>query len=491
MPGLTDTILDQHRRGPRDREPRPAHVLLGPGAARFVLPLVASLQPASMAEIGTWAWTDRVSSPSPGADDTGELIETARRLRVPVLQTVAGACETTFREAVASPSRLVVTCGLPDVSLGALGVLACATSPLETAALLRGRSGFAFHPRRVQVEMRGRPMAGIDGTDAALEMLRRQPPARWTDAWLECVGAGVAAMPLSGRIAFAHLVRLAGAAGALFPSDETTRDALRAWNRDSDWRELRGPDEAATDAIDVDLGALEPLVAPWDELVLGRGLHHILGRSVRGVVLGPLADETDIARFADLLEGARVPAGVDAVVAPGTPAMREALESSGVLETLEAAGVRVLDPAGPWEPPRGGWSRGTWMGVGLSRIMRESLPGVIAASVPTCALAARAGALTDPRELSDEAWRPSPSRSSLARSAPSAAPESEESSASGPPVVRLGPVRGSLRAVVWLEVDDDCAADRVLPRGNRGRRQGGARDPGSLFPWIARDDAWL
>jgi aconitate hydratase len=490
MPGLTDTILDQHRKSPRDREPKPAHVLLGPSAARFVLPLIASLEPDAMPDLGVWAWTDRAASAS-ALDEVAELLEVARGLRISVSPAVAGACETTFRESVAAPCRLVVTCGMPDVALGALGVLACATSPLEAAALLRGRSSFAFQQRRVQVDMRGRPMVGIDGSDAALEMLRRQPPARWTDAWLECVGAGVSALPIASRIAFAHLARLAGAAGVLFPSDESTRETLRAWNRDSDWRELRGPDEAGTDAIELDLGSLEPLVTPWDDLVLARGLHHVVGRPVRGVVVGPLADETAIATFASLLEGTRVASGVEVVVAPGTPGMRDALASSGVVLTLESAGVRVFDPAGPWEPPRGGWARGTWLGVGLSRTMRESLPGVLAASIPTCALAARAGTLTDPRELSKTDLPPASPRSAHPRVAPSPAAPADVAPTENGTAVRLSPVRGSLRAVVWLEVDDDCPAERVLPRGDRGRRDSGARDPSVLFPSIARDDAWF
>src|SRR5439155_11550700 len=119
--------------------------------------------------------------------------------------------------------------------------------------------------------------------------------ARWAGCGVERSGEGVAALGTGDRVAIARLLADAGAPFVLFPSDDVTRDTLRAWGRDADWRELRPADSAPSPRHEMDLDGLEPLVAPAADPALARPLRHALEHPLTGVALGPFADEDDVA----------------------------------------------------------------------------------------------------------------------------------------------------------------------------------------------------
>src|SRR5207247_2597914 len=111
----------------------------------------------------------------------------------------------------------------------------------------------------------------------------------------------------------------------LWPSDEVTRETLRAWGRDADWRELRTLDAPDDPRFELDLDALEPLVAPADDAALARPLRHALEHPLRVVWLGPLCDDDDVAVWRSRLAGRAVAEGVDVALVPGTPSLASAL----------------------------------------------------------------------------------------------------------------------------------------------------------------------
>src|SRR2546423_1744932 len=79
---------------------------------------------------------------------------------------------------------------------------------------------------------------GVGGVDAALEFARRTDLRRWAGRGIEVSGVGVAGLGMGDRIGLTRTLARCGAAFVLLPCDEVTRETLRAWGRDADWREL-------------------------------------------------------------------------------------------------------------------------------------------------------------------------------------------------------------------------------------------------------------
>ena len=494
MTSLSRQILDAHRadtmpgRAPDERiAPRPDHLLIGPGSAAFVLRLAAAVLRGAPAGVKALAWTDRsLTAPAPGDDEGRELIDVAARLSVPLLAPVAGACEPTYREALAAPGRLVATCGMGAHASGALGVMTWRVTPLEAAALLCGAPVAPPQRPAARLLFDGGLPPGCGGLDAALEFIRRSDLRHWSGAGIEIGGAGVASLGFGDRVALTRTLARWGAAFVLVPSDDVTRETLRAWGRDADWREVRAAEFDAVRQVELDLNTIEPLVAPTADLALARPLRHALEHPLRAVSLGPFSDEDDVATWLKRLGGHTVAAGLDVSVIAGTPAFAAALVAEGARDALEAAGV-TMPEAALAEPARA--MGGTRLGCG--RVAGEPREGEWWIANPdVCAASAREGSLADPRHGSTAGTR-SPRRSRVADARPSAPLPLQAgritATADRFATQSSGPA-GSLRAVVWVVVGDDWPAERIVSRSARARHALLDDPVAGLFP--GHDRQW-
>ena len=476
------------RAAPDDVAPRPDYLLIGPSAMAFVLRLADAVSRGSPALTRALAWWDRpLNSIAPGDDEGRELLTCAARLGVPVLTPVAGACEPAYREALAAPGRLIASCGLDVSACGAFGVASFRVTPLEAAALLCGAPITAPRLTTVALRLSGSLPPGVGGVDAALELARRADARGWAGLGVEVGGSGVAGLGVEQRIAFTRSLVSGGAGFVLMPSDEVTRDALRAWGRDSDWRELRSPEDVpdARETLHLDLDALEPLVAPASDPSLARPLRHLLDHPVRAVTLGPFADEGDVASWLARLDGRQVAQGLEVSVVPGTAWLARALNTEGAAESLARCGVTLADSFGTIEAVRG--ATGSRLAYGRARGESREGDGWLA-NADVCAASALRAAVSDPRDSMEGAGR----RARLARGAGArpAAPLAQAAESAAAPGVDYSavapPAVGSLRAVVWLVLGDNWPSERIVSRSARGQRAL-LEDPiAGLFPGLDR-----
>ena len=496
MPSLARQIFDAHRADGRpgrppaaDSAPRPDHLLIGPSATAFVLRLADSVLRGSPALTRALAWWDRpLNALAPGDDEGRELLECAARLGVPVLTPVAGACEPTYRESLAAPGRLVATCGVDASACGALGVASWRVSPLEAAALLCGAPIIA--PPLVVADLRllGSLPPGVGGIDAALELARRVDARRWAGFGIEVSGSGVLALGVADRISFARTLVHAGAGFVLLPADDITRECLKAWSRDADWRELRAvsaTESSAVVSLELDLDALELLVSPVGDLSLARPLRYVLEHPLRGVALGPYADEGDIVAWLARCERHTVAAALDVAVVPGTEWLAAALNAGGTTEALAHTGIAVRDSLASLEATRG--AAGTRLGLGRANGGTREADWWLA-NPEVCAASALKGALCDPRDGEGTPLRrPRLVRAGASRPAGAVSPSAEGAAPASLDYATVAPAaRGSLRAVVWLVVGDDCPAERIVSRSARGQRALLEDPVAGLFPGLDR-----
>ena len=160
--------------------------------------------------------------------------------------------------------------------------------------------------------------------------------------------------------------------------------------------------------VRLDVSTLEPTVALPHDPAHGVGVTEARGTPVDWVFLGTCAggrahDFREALRMLDA--GGGIAAGVTVVVTPPTPGVRTALEADGTLARLESHGAIVTETgcgpccgtSGPIPHP--GARVISTANRNFPARMGQATASIVLASPATCAAAATAGRIVDPREV--------------------------------------------------------------------------------------------
>jgi aconitate hydratase len=478
--GLTEQILEQHQasrasaRGETSRRLAADHVLLDGLAGRIAIGAFASLGLPVRRAVGLACLDEPFGIGSASLPDLGAIAEAARRAGCHLAPAGRGECDLLYRERFAAPGKLAFAAGDGAPSAGALGTLVLGVDALEAAAALAGAPLFVADPEWFAVRVEGGLLPGVTGTDVALAIAARLPADACAPI-VEITGRGVANLAMADRLAIASQASLLGASAVLFPADERTRQALAAERREADWKPFEAAASASLDPVmTLDLETIEPLMAPDEDRMGARPVRHAMGMPVSRVVVGSYATLADLARLASLVGERRVHHATELVWVPGSPRLLQSAEASGVSAALERAGARLSAGSLPSDVGLVSSPIGTGLFTasrGEHRAGRRTAWS--AASLETCAAAALAGCLVDPRELDRTTSAAFESRALEA--ARLLEPESASSASIGDGAGSRGwtgkALDRPLRGAVLLECGDRVGADRILPLGARQEKR--------------------
>src|SRR5919106_1689934 len=289
------------------------------------------------------------------------------------------------------------------------GSLAIGAGGLEVALAMAGYPFQTPTPTVVGVRLEGSLPPWVASKDLILWLIRRYTVKGGLNRIFEFTGPGVAALPVTRRATVCNMITELGGTTAIFPSDEQTRRFLRRQEREDQWVEL-GPDDDAEydEEVEVDLSRLEPLIARPHQPDNVVPVEEVAGTPVFQVCFGSSVNSwyEDLAIPAAMLSGRNLPPTTVGTVSPGSRQILTTITTSGVLEDLERAGLRILEPAcGPCvgigqAPPTGKASVRTFNRnfKGRSGTVDDQ---VYLASPATTAATGLHGRITDPRTLGD------------------------------------------------------------------------------------------
>jgi aconitate hydratase len=260
----------------------------------------------------------------------------------------------------------------------------------------------------------------------------------------------------------------------VFPADETTRRFLKSQGREADWKACEAGEEVRFDADRlVDLNTIEPLIAPVEDLAGARAVRHAMGVAVRRVLIGSGASLADLARLARMMAGRGVHDGTELVVIPGSRQTLDTAAQNGVLQAITAGGARVLGAGLPSDPASAAGLNVTGLCYAARAEERTGRRTAwYVASLESCAAAALAGRIVDPREVDAEFRRDEePETYALDHShilGPLAATEPGAGGADSGglrPLPAPVPLEGPLRGAVLLKLGDHVTTQHILPWG--------------------------
>ena len=414
------------------------------------------------------------------ADDHRYIQSVAKKFGLRFSRPGNGICHQVHLERFGVPGMTLIGSDSHTPTAGGIGMLAFGAGGLDVAVAMGGGEYYITMPKMFKVNLTGKLQPWVSAKDVSLEILRILSVKGGVGAIIEWGGEGLKTLSVPERATITNMGTELGATTSIFPSDETTREFLKAQGREEDYVPLASDPDAEYDRIiDINLSELKPLLACPHSPDNIKSAEELSGIKVDQVCIGSCTNSSlrDMLRVASMLKGKKIDDSVSLSVSPGSKQVLAMLADCGALSDILASGARVLECAcGPCIGM--GFSPNS-AGVSLRTFNRnfEGRSGTKDAQVylvsPEVAVAsALTGYITDPRTLGEYKEVEMPEAFKIDDSAV-VMPASEEDAKDleilrGPnikPFPTTYPLENKIEAKLTLKVGDNITTDHIMPAG--------------------------
>ena len=414
------------------------------------------------------------------ADDHRFIGSVAKKHGIYFSRPGNGICHQVHLERFGIPGKTLIGSDSHTPTGGGIGMIAIGAGGLDVAVAMGGGAYYITCPKVVKVELKGKLSPWVAAKDVILEVLRRLSVKGGVGKVIEYCGEGVKTLSVPERATITNMGAELGATTSIFPSDEITREFLKAQQREDVWTELSADADAVYDEeLTINLSELEPLAACPHSPDNVKSVNEIGKIKIDQVCIGSCTNSSlmDMLKVAHILKGRTVHPDVSLSIAPGSKQVLNMLAENGTLSVMIDAGARILESA--CGPCIGMGQSPNSKGISLRTFNRnfEGRSGtkdgqIYLVSPEVAAASAIAGVFTDPRELGDmpEFKLPEVFKINDNMVVPPIA-EAEMDSVEilrGPnikPFPETSPLDASIDAGVSLKVGDNITTDHIMPAG--------------------------
>ena len=414
------------------------------------------------------------------ADDHRYLQSVANKHGVYFSRPGNGICHQVHLERFGKPGKTLIGSDSHTPTGGGIGMLAFGAGGLDVAVAMGGGAYYITMPKMFKVELTGKLNPYVTAKDVSLEILRILSVKGGVGAIIEWGGPGIATLSVPERATITNMGTELGATTSIFPSDEVTREFLKAQGREADYVPLSSDEDAVYDrVISIDLSALKPMIAcphSPDNVV---SVDSLKGVKVDQVCVGSCTNSSlyDMLKVAAMLKDKTIDPSVSLSVSPGSKQVLRMLADCGALSDILASGARVLECAcGPcigmgFSPNSAGVSLRTFNRNFLGRSGTKDAK-VYLVSPETAVAAALTGYITDPTTMDpiDEVKLP---KEFIIDDSAILSPANAEDAVNaevlrGPNIKEFPkskPFTDELSAELVLKVEDNITTDHIMPAG--------------------------
>ena len=391
-----------------------------------------------------------------------------------------GICHQVHLERFGVPGKTLIGSDSHTPTGGGIGMIAIGAGGMDVAVAMGGGTYYITCPKVVKVELTGKLGAWVAAKDVILEVLRRLSVKGGVGKVIEYCGEGVKTLSVPERATITNMGAELGATTSIFPSDEVTREFLKAQGREDAYTPMSADSDAVYDeVVEINLSELVPMAACPHSPDNIKTVDQIGPMKIDQVCIGSCTNSSlmDMMKVAHILKGKTVHPDVSLSIAPGSKQVLSMLAQNGALAIMLEAGARVLESAcgpciGMGQSPNSG-------GISLRTFNRnfEGRSGtadgqIYLVSPELAAASAIAGVLTDPRTLGDMPEFEMPEKF-LVNDNMIVEPASVEEMDSievlrGPnikPFPVSEPMPEEISAKVSLKVGDNITTDHIMPAG--------------------------
>jgi len=419
-----------------------------------------------------------VQSDFKNADDHRFLQSIARKYGLYFSPPGNGISHQVHLERFGLPGKTLLGSDSHTPTGGGLGMLAIGAGGLDVAMAMAGKPFYVVMPKIYGIKLTGKLSPWVSARDVLLELLRRLTVKGGVGYIMEYFGPGVQELSVTDRASITNFGAELGATTSVFPSDDKTRQFLESQGRADGWREIvAGPDAQYDEVLEIDMSALEPLIAcpsSPDNVVK---VSEVAGRPVAQVLIGSCSNSSlrDLTVVSKTLANKQIHYDVSFEINPGSRQVLENLIAQSDMLSLVKAGARVhqagcLGCIGMGQAP-------PTNAISL-RTFPRNFPGrsgtkddqVYLCSPEVAVASAIMGKITDPRDLGayPDVSLPDHYLPGDERIEPPRAVGSGFEIIRGPniaPFPEFGPMPDTWKGLVLLKVDDNITTDHIMPAG--------------------------
>ena len=414
------------------------------------------------------------------ADDHRFIRSVAKKRGLLFSRPGNGICHQVHLERFGIPGKTLIGSDSHTPTGGGIGMLSFGAGGLDVAVAMGGGAYYITMPKMVRINLHGALSPWVSAKDIILEVLRIMSVKGGVGNIIEYGGDGVKSLSVPERATITNMGTELGATTSVFPSDEITREFLKAQGREKDWTEVKADEDAVYDeVIDIDLSALEPLAAMPHMPDNVKKVSEIGEIKVDQCCIGSCTNSSlyDMLKVAAIRKGKRVNPNVSLTISPGSMQVLGMLSECGALADILGAGARLLECA--CGPCIGMGQSPNSAGVSLRTFNRNfegrsgtADAGVYLVSPEVAAASALTGVLTDPRTLGDAPVIHMPEKFVINDNLidkPASVEEAKELEVIYGPNIKPVPNGDALpediEAPVVLKVGDNITTDHIMPAG--------------------------
>lgn len=414
------------------------------------------------------------------ADDHRFIGSVAKKHGIYFSRPGNGICHQVHLERFGIPGKTLIGSDSHTPTGGGIGMIAIGAGGLDVAVAMGGGAYYITCPKVVKVELTGKLRPWVAAKDVILEVLRRMSVKGGVGKVIEYVGEGVKTLSVPERATITNMGAELGATTSIFPSDEITKQFLKAQCREDVWIPLAADEDAVYDEeLTINLSELVPLAACPHSPDNVKSVEEIGKLKVDQVCIGSCTNSSllDMLKVAYILKGKTVDPSVSLAIAPGSKQVLNMLAQNGVLSDLIEAGARILESA--CGPCIGMGQSPNSKGISLRTFNRnfEGRSGtkdgqIYLVSPEMAAASALTGYLTDPRELGDMPEFKLPEIFTINDNM--VVPPVDEADMDSVEILRgpnikpypaTAPLMDTIAAPVSLKVGDNITTDHIMPAG--------------------------
>ncbi len=341
------------------------------------------------------------------ADDHKYLQSVAAKYGIVYSRAGNGICHQVHLERFGRPGKTLLGSDSHTPTGGGIGMIAIGAGGLDVAVAMAGGPFYLTYPKVIKINLTGKLRPWVAAKDVILKTLEIFSTKGNVGCVFEYGGEGVKTLSVPDRATITNMGAECGVTTSVFPSDDITKQFLKAQGREKDWIEILPDDDAVYDRIvDINLSELEPYAATPHSPGNIKKIRDIEGLDVDQVCIGSCTNSsyTDMMTVSSILQDKKVHENVSFVVAPGSKQVLENITRDGGLARLLAAGARLAESAcgfciGNSQSPKSG-------AISLRTSNRNFLgrsgtkdAQVYLVSPESAAAAVITGKVTDPRDL--------------------------------------------------------------------------------------------
>lgn len=414
------------------------------------------------------------------ADDHKFIETVAKKHGIYFSRPGNGICHQVNLERFGVPGATLLGSDSHTPTGGGIGMIAIGAGGLDVAVAMGGGAYFIPMPEILGVELKGKLPFGVSAKDVILEVLRRLGVKGGVGKIVEYFGEGIKSLSVPERATITNMGAELGATTSVFPSDEITREFLKAQYREADYTPLSADEGAQyAETITIDLSALTPMAAMPHSPDNVKTIHEIGAIKVDQVCIGSCTNASylDLMRVASILKGKSISPDVSLVISPGSKQVMTMLAQNGALADMIAAGGRILECAcgpciGMGQAPRTDAISVRTFNRNFYNRSGTASAGVYLVSPETAAATALKGALTDPRDIGlnmDTLTIDVPNAFLINDNLVAPPDENGETEVVRGPNIQPFPLgktlEDSVSGEVLLKMEDNITTDHIMPSG--------------------------